>query len=114
MSYKQAIVVRSDLGMGKGKIAAQCAHASLMAYELAPVAARNSWKDSGTPKIVLKVDSENELLRLFTHAKNSNLPVSLVRDAGRTQIEAGSATAVAIGPAKEADVDAVTGKLKLL
>ena len=31
MNYKQAIVIRIDLGMSKGKTAAQAAHASLEA-----------------------------------------------------------------------------------
>jgi PTH2 family peptidyl-tRNA hydrolase len=38
----------------------------------------------------------------------------LVHDAGRTQIAAGSATVLAIGPALVEDIDTLTGHLKLL
>jgi PTH2 family peptidyl-tRNA hydrolase len=37
-----------------------------------------------------------------------------IRDAGRTQIPAGSLTIVAIGPALKEDLETITGDLKLL
>ncbi|HKT22898.1 MAG TPA: aminoacyl-tRNA hydrolase, partial [Nitrososphaerales archaeon] len=55
---KQAIVVRTDLGMGKGKVAAQAAHASLSAAEAARERKPkwyDAWKEGGQAKIVLKV-----------------------------------------------------------
>lgn len=113
-NYKQAIVLRSDLGMGKGKIAAQAAHASIAAYRLSAEADRKKWQASGEEKVALKVGSENELIELFGQAKARKLPAALIRDAGRTQIPAGTVTALAIGPAEERLVDEVTGKLKLL
>lgn len=117
MSYKQAMIVRSDLQMGKGKIAAQCSHASLQAYEKAlekdEVGAHN-WSEYGAAKIVLKVQSEKELKMLYGAALKAKLPASLIIDAGHTQIPSGTATAVAIGPAEESKIDEITGKLKLL
>lgn len=56
--YKLALVVRNDLKMGKGKAAAQCSHAAVMAYKKAkkktPLILKE-WSDCGQPKIVLKV-----------------------------------------------------------
>jgi len=55
---KQAIVVRSDLKMGKGKVAAQVAHASLSAAEFARQRKPGwyeGWKEGGQAKIVLKL-----------------------------------------------------------
>ncbi len=112
--YKQAIVLRADLGMGKGKLVAQGAHASLGAYRESSTAARKAWESMGEMKITLKVSSEQELTELFLAAKAAKLPACLIHDAGHTQIPAGSATAVAIGPADELQLDVLTGKLKLL
>ena len=114
---KQVIVVRSDLGMGKGKVAAQVAHASLSAAEAAQQKKPGwygGWKDGGQAKIVLKVGSEEELRELFRKAKSAGIPAALVEDRGLTQVEPGTTTCLAVGPAPEADVDAITGKLKLL
>lgn len=36
-NHKMVFVVRTDLGMGKGKIAAQCCHAAVMCYQKAMV-----------------------------------------------------------------------------
>ncbi len=58
---KQAIVVRQDLAMGKGKTAAQVAHASLSAAEEAMRKREEwygEWKEEGQKKVVVKVKSE--------------------------------------------------------
>jgi len=111
---KQAIIIRSDLKMGKGKIASQAAHASIAAYLDANGAARDRWKSGGMAKIVLKVSSESELTKLHSAAKRAGLPSELIMDRGLTQIEPGTTTAVAIGPAEDDVIDKITGKLKLL
>ena len=118
MSYTQVLVVRTDLKMGKGKIAAQCAHASLAAYLKAMNEKKYSewaenWIEEGMQKIVVKVQSEKELLELFEQVKNK-FPTALVTDAGHTQIAPGSKTCVGIGPAKESELKKYTGHLKLL
>ncbi|AWB26842.1 peptidyl-tRNA hydrolase Pth2 [Halococcoides cellulosivorans] len=110
---KQAIVARTDLGMGEGKLAAQVAHASLMAYEDASDDAIDAWKRGGQTKVVLGVAGADALSDLADQARRARLPHGLVTDAGRTQLDPGTQSAVAIGPAPVADVDAITGDLSL-
>ncbi|XP_053672488.1 probable peptidyl-tRNA hydrolase 2 [Anopheles nili] len=115
--YKMVLVVRNDLKMGKGKIAAQCGHAAVGAFEtgLAKTpAAVKKWQHSGQAKIALKVESEQAMMEVYRIAKTNNLNCCVIRDAGRTQIEPNTKTVLAIGPAPIAAVDAVTGHLKLL
>ena len=110
---KQAIVPRTDLGMGTGKLAAQVAHASLQAYESAGSAATSEWKSGGQKKVVLQGSGESELQRLADEARRAGLPYALVRDAGHTQLESGTLTALAVGPGEANVVDRVTGDLTL-
>lgn len=110
---KQAIVARADLGMGTGKLAAQVAHASIQAYEKADADARREWKGAGQKKVVLKADGERELFELADAAEREGLPHAVVRDAGHTQLEPGTVTALAVGPAPDEAVDRVTGDLSL-
>jgi PTH2 family peptidyl-tRNA hydrolase len=110
---KQAIVARADLGMGQGKLAAQVAHASLQAYEAAGSTARREWKAGGQKKVVLQADGESELFELAERAELEGLPHAVVRDAGHTQLEPGTTTTLAVGPAGEGAVDTVTGSLSL-
>lgn len=114
MTLKQVIVVRTDLGMGRGKMVAQGCHASLDAYRKASDSSRRAWQASGMEKVALKVSSEKELVAVFEKARRAKLPCSLIRDAGHTQIAPGTITSCAIGPADEGKIDAITGKLKLL
>ncbi|XP_031485263.1 uncharacterized protein LOC116254202 isoform X2 [Nymphaea colorata] len=112
----KVLVVRNDLKMGKGKIGAQCSHATLGLYKKliyrAPKALER-WEMCGQVKVVLKVESENELLSLQEKAKSLKLPTHITIDAGRTQIAPNSRTVMAVlGPADV--VDDVTGGLKLL
>ena len=110
---KQAIVARADLGMGSGKLAAQVAHASLMAYEGADDRARRAWKGEGQKKVVLRADGERALFELADAAERAGLPNAVVRDAGHTELDPGTVTALAVGPGDDDDVDAVTGDLRL-
>lgn len=114
MELKQAIVLRTDLEMGKGKLCAQAAHASLSAYKKCPPKIRDEWEHSGMKKIVLKVNSESELFKYFEECVRSGIPCSLIQDAGLTQIPSGSPTCFGAGPADEKELDKILGKLKLL
>ncbi|ERF68456.1 hypothetical protein EPUS_03774 [Endocarpon pusillum Z07020] len=115
---KLVLVVRTDLGMGKGKIAAQCSHATLACYKYlinhAPSAALlQRWERGGQPKIAVQAKSEDDLMTLQAQAVSLGLCTRVIHDAGRTQIAAGSATVLGVlGP--KSVVDQVTGQLKLL
>jgi peptidyl-tRNA hydrolase, PTH2 family len=115
---KQVIVVRADLKMGKGKIAAQVAHAAL---EAADTSRRRypdwyeSWRDQGQAKVVVKTDGgEPALHELQKQARTAGLPAALIQDRGLTQLEPGTTTCLAIGPAPADAIDRLTGALKLL
>ncbi|PVF98297.1 peptidyl-tRNA hydrolase, partial [Serendipita vermifera] len=109
------LVVRTDLGMTKGKIAAQ--HATLACYktiEKANPKLLRQWEYSGQAKVALQIKGEEDLLLLQATAQSLNLVARVIQDAGRTQIEAGSRTVLGIGPGPVKLIDQVTGHLKLL
>jgi PTH2 family peptidyl-tRNA hydrolase len=116
-AYKQVIVVRRDLGMGVGKIAAQAAHAAVLgmerAYRMRP-AWVEGWRADGMPKVVLQVPGEDELAALCAQAEAAGLPVAPVHDRGLTQVATGTLTCVGIGPAPTPEIDPVTRDLRLL
>ena len=108
------IVVRADLGMGRGKAAAQVAHAAVAATLTAAGSPRlRAWVADGQPKVVLRVDSEAELDEVIARAAAHRLPVETIEDAGRTQLEPGTLTCAAIGPADDDAFEPVTGELRL-
>ena len=113
---KQVIIVRTDLGMGKGKIAAQVGHACVIGA-LRVKSVHPDWFEEWQPyqaKIVLRADSLDELESVRQQAATEGLPCSRVLDAGHTQLEPGTVTCVSIGPAPDGKLDRVTGNLKLL
>lgn len=113
-SFKQVIVVNKSLGMSQGKLAAQVAHASILSMFEAPEGIVCGWLDNSYPKIVLQVESTQDLLDLQEKANELNLPSALVIDEGRTELSNGSITCLGIGPSTKEIIDEVTGKLRLL
>jgi PTH2 family peptidyl-tRNA hydrolase len=128
---KQVIVVRKDLNMRKGKIAAQAAHASLKAimdigkpsmkngkliFTFDPDSAVADWlMGESFAKICVYVESEKDLDLIFENAKLIGLPATLIVDSGRTEFNGvPTKTCVAIGPDIPAKIDTVTGHLPLL
>ena len=128
---KMVLVVRTDLYMGKGKVAAQCAHAAVACYKKAvkktPMLLKQ-WEVFGQAKITLKApdfqsvsnsdlnstfDQGASLEALATEAEGLGIVACIIHDAGRTQVERGSPTVLGIGPAPSSTIDLVTGNLKL-
>ncbi len=64
--------------------------------------------------LALKCPDGEVMAALAREAGRRGLPTYVVRDAGRTQVAAGSQTVLAIGPGPEDVIDEVTGELKLL
>lgn len=72
------------------------------------------WEKYGQAKIAVQLKSQDEMLELCRKARAKGLTAEVIKDAGRTQIEAGSMTVLGVGPAPKSLVDEITGHLKLL
>lgn len=89
----------------------------LKAYKQATIKHQNdlnNWETTGQAKIVLAVDNEENLLSYNEKAKKLGINTCTIKDAGRTQVDPGTTTVCAIGPAKVSIIDSVTGNLSLL
>ncbi|MCK4521088.1 MAG: peptidyl-tRNA hydrolase Pth2 [Nanoarchaeota archaeon] len=114
MQYKQVIIIRDDLKLPKGKLAAQVAHASVEALLKSDKDDINEWKKQGMKKIILKVDNKEQLLKYKTISEDNNLITALITDAGKTVVEPGTITCLGIGPDNEEKIDKISGKLKMV
>ena len=115
--FKLVIVVRTDLGLTKGKLAVQVAHASVncaVQVRSSKRRAYDEWYRQGQKKIVAKVASLRELHELKSMAEAKGLTTSLVTDAGLTQLPPGTTSCLGIGPAESSAIDPLTGHLGLL
>lgn len=114
--HKMVLLVREDLPMGAGKLGAQCGHAALGAYQL--LANRHAmllgrWEADGQKKVALGVKTLKKFDEIVAAARGARLPVFVVEDAGRTQVDPGTKTVCAIGPAPAQEIDKITGHLRL-
>ena len=135
---KMMIVMRRDLKMRKGKIAAQAGHACvdviLMALskegrlndfemtsdgfvlkntdkEITPL---SEWFIHGSAKICVYVDSEEELLSIARKAEERGIIVSVITDAGMTEFHGiPTKTCLALEPLPAEIADELTGGLPL-
>jgi PTH2 family peptidyl-tRNA hydrolase len=126
LDVKQVIIIRKDLNMRKGKIAAQAAHASLSAVLLGYTVkediltvklneATKIWLAGNFKKICVSVNSELELIKLHGDALQAGLICALIHDDGLTEFHGvRTLTALAIGPAASIEIDALTKDLPLL
>lgn len=136
---KQMLIVRRDLKMRKGKIAAQASHAAVEAvlkailnegragklrttpegwvYLDAPEGQESpltDWFRYGMAKICVYVDSEEELLELNRRAGEAGVTTALIRDAGMTEFHGQPTyTALAFEPLAAERADELTGGLPL-
>ena len=124
---KQVIVMRKmPKGQRHGKYCAQAAHASMAA--LLSMATNDGttitlpmsnqvisdWINGSYTKVVLQVDTEEQLKDVYARASALGLPCALIIDNGLTEYNGvKTATAVDIGPAAPDLIDRVTGDLKL-
>jgi peptidyl-tRNA hydrolase, PTH2 family len=134
---KMVIVARKDLNMRKGKLAAQCSHAAMKIildlmtkcnpypydsiywtkreFTLKDTDPLDKWLKGRFTKVVVSVDSEQELLDIKAKADAAGIRTALITDAGLTEFHGiPTNTCVAIGPDYPDKLDPITGTLKLL
>jgi len=114
MEYKQVILVRDDLKLTKGKMAAQVSHASVGAVLKSHKDDVAKWQSQGMKKVVLRVKDKDELVLYKRKAEDAGLVCALITDAGHTHLAPGTMTCLGIGPDKDEKIDKVTGALKLI
>lgn len=114
-SMKLVMLVRTDIKMTRGKACAQCSHAAVracqVAHRYAPQKLR-AWLSQGQKKITLKV-TEQELSSLLDKLHQTDIICGRIQDAGHTQVDPGTVTVGFVGPWDEAELDKITGHLKL-
>lgn len=135
---KMMIVMRRDLKMRKGKIAAQAGHACVEAILMAlskegrtsdlemtsdGVYLRNTdkqstplydWFINGCAKVCVYVDSEEELLDIAQKAKERRIIAPVITDAGMTEFHGiPTKTCLALEPLPADIADELTGTLPL-
>lgn len=131
---KMVIVMRRDLHMRKGKIAAQAGHACVEA--VLGAAKRDGlfaslqkdqfdeqeilnypllqWLSEGEKKVCVYVDGEDELLRIHQELEEKGIYSALICDAGHTEFHGeATLTCLATEPASNERLDPVTGGLPL-
>ena len=135
MTIKQVIVMRTDLGMRRGKQISQGAHASMKVFldrgqvlfdtspddpanphylEVTLTEAMREWVEGTFTKICVQVKSEDALLDIVAQAEAAGLPVALIKDAGKTEFGGvPTHTCCAIGPADADAINLITGSLPL-
>lgn len=118
------LIVRESLEMSAGKVGAQCGHVVqlVMLRWMALVANYNSlsdtdkkdaktigeWSNLAFPKIVKRADDKEwEKLKAEQHC-------FVVRDAGLSEVEAGSETCIALWPIRRSDTPKMIKRLRNL
>ena len=116
--YKQAILVRMDLNMSTGKVAAQCAHAAVEACmrvqrhdNILKTKVFDDWHRSGGKKVVLRVAGKDELFKYKASAEKRSITVAAIKDAGMTELPPGTYTTLALGPDTEERINMIVSSL---
>ncbi|GGM68924.1 peptidyl-tRNA hydrolase [Thermogymnomonas acidicola] len=114
---KMVFAVRRDLDLGKGKIAAQVAHAAVSCALRSMERQRDKfdeWMRQGQKKIVVKVPGIEDIIRIREKAASMGIIFEVVTDAGLTQTEPGTVTCIGLGPDSSERLDTITGMYHLL
>lgn len=132
MTIKQVIVIRKDLKMGRGKEIAQGSHASMaflshkLRYNINKLFSyfgiyiiklnkeEKLWFEDIFTKVTLQVNTEEELLDIADKADKAGITCNIIRDSGKTYFKGvPTVTCLALGPAEESKINAITNSLKL-
>jgi peptidyl-tRNA hydrolase, PTH2 family len=117
----QYIIVRTDLGMPKGKIAAQVGHGVHLALRLVDkkgstdhVKWVEEWEVTSYAKIVLKAKNLEELLAVKDQLDKHWYFASVVVDEGRNHVEPNTVTVLGLQPMPKDVAAPFVGHLPLL
>lgn len=129
MESKQVLVMKKfpkDRNLRTGKYCSQSGHAAVGAlisqgevdgdYFKIPLKDPfvKEWITNRFKKITVYVETDEELVDIFKQAQTAGLFSCLIRDAGLTEFGGiPTLTAVGIGPGNPAEIDKITGNLKL-
>lgn len=97
------IIVRKDVGhwISKAKFGVECGHATLMLFtECLKLDPDRAWAyaNAAQPKIVLQCRDTEDLLKHYEASVKAKFFCEKVTDAGRTEFERPTFTAIAVGP----------------
>lgn len=95
------VVLRNDIKMGKGKFSAQTSHAIVSLIPQKGI----RWDFEEKPIEIWTVKGEENLLGIYRKSQKQKINSSLIQDAGKTQLEPGTRTAIGLGPVSEAIFD---------
>ncbi len=109
-----ALIVRKDLSLSAGKVAVQCSHAAVscaLTAKKTESRIMERWQSSGSRKVCLAIDNLESMKLILGKAKSAGLITYLVKDAGHTEVPAGTVTVLGIGPAPKSSIDILTNEL---
>ncbi|MEM0155730.1 MAG: peptidyl-tRNA hydrolase Pth2 [Thermoplasmataceae archaeon] len=114
---KMVIAYRKDIDLGKGKMAAQVAHAAVscaLQAEKHDKKRFKEWTRFGQKKVVIRVNDLDTIYMLKERADKLGITNSIIIDAGLTQVPPGTVTCLGIGPFESDRLDEITGEFPLL
>lgn len=126
MASKQVIVMKKFPSLRKGKYCSQAAHASMGAllslgkFDEERMSLTISldnpfvyeWIIGRFTKIVVYVETDDELAAIYNKAKEAGIPSAIITDSGLTEFGGvPTLTAVGVGPDDAEKIDKITGHL---
>jgi len=123
--YVMYILIKNNVKMGKGKVAAQACHSAcnttrILERQRPRDSGYNEWLKYGEPKIVLR-STEADMIALIEQYQvdkvvkrtDTGMWCTHTRDFGRTQIPKNTLTSVAFRPILKSQAPKELGKMKL-
>jgi len=111
---KLVIFMRTDLNMSRGKIAVQAGHATAIAMRMSTEETIKQWFDNAQTKVVLAINSYEQLHQVKNEAVNRGLPCYVVQDIGKTEVLPDTITCLVVGPADSGRLNKFTEGFKTL
>lgn len=91
------IFVNKSIGMSPGKMAAQVAHAAVVASDRSNPEMRNAWNEYGFyTKLVMEARDSNHLETIMKYLEERNIRSWIIIDEGRTEIKKHTPTALGV------------------